>query len=117
MSNLIYKICPREDWDAACRDGVYTGSADDKRDGFIHFSLKHQVRATLDRHFFGRDGLLLLAVAADRLDPEALKYEITGQGEKFPHLYGNLFPSAVATRYTIALNDAGGHEIDAGEDF
>ncbi len=117
MSDLIYKICPKGDWDAARKSGVYSGSADDQRDGFIHFSLKHQVRATLDKHFSGRDGLLLLAVATDRLNPEALKYEISRKGEKFPHLYGNLFPSAVVARYTIALSDAGGHIIDCREDF
>lgn len=117
MEELIYKICSEEDWRAACHHGVYTGSADDMRDGFIHFSLKGQVKTTLEKHFTGQNNLLLLAVAADKLDPQQLKYEVSRKGEKFPHLYGKLFPSAVIARYTIHLNNANEHIIDDQADF
>jgi uncharacterized protein (DUF952 family) len=41
--HMIYKICPASAWREAERQGVYRGSADDTRDGFIHFSLASQV--------------------------------------------------------------------------
>ncbi|WP_339864134.1 DUF952 domain-containing protein [Paremcibacter congregatus] len=109
---LVYKIIPTCDWEAACVAGVYTGSADDQRDGYIHFSTREQVRGTLARHFAGQDNLLLLAVVANDLDSSALKYETSRRGEKFPHLYGNLFPSAVEARYMIHLTEAGEHSVE-----
>ncbi|MDU1668597.1 MAG: DUF952 domain-containing protein, partial [Bradyrhizobium sp.] len=39
----IYKICSASAWRKAERSGVYRGSADDLRDGFIHFSTAAQV--------------------------------------------------------------------------
>ena len=38
MSGLIYHMAHQADWDAAHASGEYRGSADDLRDGFIHFS-------------------------------------------------------------------------------
>lgn len=111
QNSLIYKICPEQEWEEACVSGVYAGSADDKRDGYIHFSTRLQLAETLAKHFAGQDGLLLLAVDVALLDPVELKFEISRKGEKFPHLYGKLFPSAVKERYKIHLNDAGKHEV------
>ena len=37
-AGLIYKILSVADWEAAQRAGRFEGSADDRRDGFIHFS-------------------------------------------------------------------------------
>ncbi|MCF8474397.1 MAG: DUF952 domain-containing protein [Emcibacter sp.] len=110
--DIIYKICPKEDWDDACKIGFYSGSEDDLRDGFIHFSTKAQVEKTLSKHFSGQKGLLLLAVDVSYLNPSALKYETSRRGEKYPHLYGKLLPSMVKARYIIELNDVNEHVID-----
>ena len=48
---IVYKICPRADWLAACRDAVYAGAPIDRRDGFIHLSTAAQVRETAAKHF------------------------------------------------------------------
>src|SRR4029077_16512565 len=48
----IYKICSAPAWREAERQGVYRGSADDARDGFIHFSTAAQVPETARKHFF-----------------------------------------------------------------
>lgn len=58
----IYKICPDSAWRQAERDGVFRGSADDIRDGFIHFSTATQVEGTARKHFVGQTGLLLIAI-------------------------------------------------------
>jgi len=94
MSEVIYKICLRSEWEAAEAAGVYRGSADDQRDGFIHLSRKEQVDGTLARHFVGKKDLVLVSVEADVLG-DALKYEPSRGGELFPHLYGELPTSIV----------------------
>ena len=57
----IYKITPASAWREAERQGVYRGSADDLRDGFIHFSTASQVAETARKHYFGQTGLFLVA--------------------------------------------------------
>jgi uncharacterized protein (DUF952 family) len=94
MEPLVYKICPREEWEIALVDGVYRGSAVDRRDGFIHFSKEAQVRETLRQHFAGQRDLLLLSVDPVGLGP-ALRFEVSRGGELFPHLYGDLSVSLV----------------------
>ena len=63
--HTIYKICPASAWREAERQGVYRGSPDDARDGFIHFSTAAQVQETARRHFFGQKALFLIEVDAD----------------------------------------------------
>jgi uncharacterized protein (DUF952 family) len=91
---LIYKILERSAWEAACALGVYHGSADDQRDGFIHFSCADQVDGTLQKYFAGKPDLVLVSVSAAALGP-ALRYEASRGGASFPHLYGAL-PTALA---------------------
>lgn len=92
MGEIIYKICSRQAWDAAVAEGVYRGSADDQRDGFIHFSRADQVPGTLAKHFAGQRDLVLVSVDAASLG-EALRYEPSRGGALFPHLYGPLSTS------------------------
>jgi uncharacterized protein (DUF952 family) len=89
LRTLIYKICRREDWEAAVAMGVYRGSEVDRRDGFIHFSTAAQVDETLRRHFAGQGDLLRVGVDPVALAP-ALVFEVSRDGELFPHLYGEL---------------------------
>ena len=57
----IYKISPASAWREAERAGVYRGSADDARDGYIHFSTASQLAETVRKHYFGQTGLFLIA--------------------------------------------------------
>ena len=90
----IYKISPASAWREAERQGVYRGSADDARDGYIHFSTASQVAETARKHYFGQTGLFLIAVDADALG-DALRWERSRNDELFPHLYGELDLGAV----------------------
>jgi uncharacterized protein (DUF952 family) len=89
MGEIVYKIARKAEWDEVEKTGIFTGSPDDKRDGFVHLSSAAQVRATCAIHFAGERDLLLVAVDAERLS-SALKWEPSRKGEKFPHLYGPL---------------------------
>lgn len=86
---LVFKILHEDEWQAAQAARAYTGSVDDKRDGFIHLSTSAQLAGTLARHFSDATGLMLVALESDSLGA-ALKWEEGRDGEHFPHLYGNL---------------------------
>ncbi len=94
MSELIVKIVSASEWRAAEEAGRFTGSAVDRRDGYIHLSTKAQAPETARRHFAGVPDLLLVAVSVDALGA-ALRWEPSRNGELFPHLYGELSLSAV----------------------
>lgn len=112
MADRVYKVCRARDWDAACASGVYRGSADDLRDGFIHLSTGRQLAGTLARHFAGRDDLVLVA-----LDPVALgtrlKWEPSRGGDLFPHLFGTIDAAAALSITPLALGADGVHALPA----
>ena len=108
--STIYKICPASAWREAERQGAFRGSADDKRDGFIHFSTASQVAGTVAKHFAGQTGLFLVAVDAEALGP-ALKWERSRGGELFPHLYGELDTGAVMDSLDLRARSDGSHDI------
>jgi uncharacterized protein (DUF952 family) len=108
--HAIYKICPAPAWREAERQGVFRGSPDDIRDGFIHFSTASQVAETARKHFFGHTGLLLIAVDADALG-NALRWERSRNDEFFPHLYGALDLTAVMQIFILRERADGAHEI------
>lgn len=106
MSNIVYKIVEEAVWrDAQC-DGVFRGSPDDLRDGFIHLSFADQVEATAARHFRNCTGLLLVAFPIDALGP-ALKQEASRGGALFPHLYAELPTSAALWEKSMILDSDG----------
>jgi uncharacterized protein (DUF952 family) len=106
----IYKICPASAWREAERQGVYRGSRDDARDGFIHFSTATQVEGTARKHFSGQRGLFLIEVDADALGG-ALRWERSRNDELFPHLYGELDLGAVRRVLDMHARADGGHDI------
>lgn len=106
----IYKICPAPAWREAERQGVYRGSVDDARDGFIHFSTAAQVAGTAAKHFAGQTGLFLVAVDAQALG-KALVWEPSRGGDLFPHLYGDLDLGAVTGVTALTARADGSHAI------
>ena len=86
---MIYKITPRDSWNAAMTAGEYTGADVDLADGFIHFSTSEQVQETAHKHFFEQTGLVLIEF--DESDfGDALRWEPSRGGDLFPHLYGTI---------------------------
>ena len=107
----IYTLVRAADWRTAEAAGVYHGSADDLRDGFLHFSTAHQVRESAARHRRGESALLLIAVDPAALGP-ALRWEPAAGGKRpglFPHLYGPLPLSAVRGVTPLPLAPDGTH--------
>ncbi|TKT73896.1 DUF952 domain-containing protein [Afipia massiliensis] len=108
--STIYKVCSASAWREAERQGAFRGSADDRRDGFIHFSTASQLAGTVAKHFAGQTGLFLIAVDTDALG-EALKWEPSRGGELFPHLYGELDTGVVIEIRNLRARSDGSHDI------
>lgn len=108
---VVFKICPHSDWVRARSLGLLAASHDDARDGYIHLSRWEQLAGTLERHFRGREDLVLLAVRVDRLPDGALRWEPSRGGELFPHLYGSLGVACVERVFDLPLDMAGVHAL------
>ncbi len=92
----IIKLLRAEEWAVFQAAGVFAGSPDDIRDGYIHISTPDQVEATAAKWFAGADGLMALTLDADALG-EALRWEPARGGVLFPHLYRPLRLDEVVT--------------------
>src|SRR5665213_2667767 len=108
MTAMIYHMCPVEIWPAADAAGDYTGTADDRRDGFIHFSTGDQIAESARRHRAGQAGLLLIAVEPARLG-DRLRWEASRGGALFPHVYGAMRPGEIASAAPLPLGPDGEH--------
>ena len=102
----IYKICEQAAWRAAEAGEVFLGTEADERDGFIHFSTAAQLTGTLEKHYAGKIGLVLIAIDADALGME-LAWERSRGGDFFPHLYAPLPLKAVRWARPLA-DEVGG---------
>ena len=111
---VVFKICTHADWVRARALGLLASSPDDARDGYVHLSRASQLKGTLERHFRGRDDLVLLAVRVDRLPARALRWEPSRGGELFPHLYDSLGVASVERVFDLPLDMAGVHALPEG---
>ena len=109
-----YKVLTAAELAELERDGRFAGSADDRRDGFIHLSTADQLAGTIDRHFAGAADVQIVAVDV-AAQGDKLRWEASRGGADFPHLYGPLLletviaygPLARAADGTIRLPVAG----------
>jgi len=82
----VFKLLRAAEWAAFEVSGVFAGSADDVRDGYIHLSAVDQVEGSFARYFAGEAGVVQLTLDAAALG-EALRWEASRGGALFPHLY------------------------------
>ncbi len=108
---LVYKIEDKKIWNEALKSGRYEGAPIDLSDGFIHFSTAAQAPETADKHFAGRNNLIIAAVDATTLEP-FLKWEVSRGDALFPHYYGKLDMMAVVQTYDLPLGNNGKHIFD-----
>lgn len=116
MDDFIYTLVQEADWRLAMAAGHYAGSADDRRDGFLHFSTAAQLRASAAKHRAGVPDLVMVEADAAALGA-ALKWEPAAGGKRpglFPHLYGTLPLSAVTRTVALPLGADGLHVFPDG---
>jgi uncharacterized protein (DUF952 family) len=97
----------RADWQRAEAEGIYHGSPDDHRDGFMHFSTAEQVAESARLHRAGQTDLLLIVVAEAAVGP--WKWELARNGTLFPHLYAGLPVEAAVGVHELPLGEDGLH--------
>lgn len=105
----IYKIMTAAEWAEFERNGVFTGAPVDLADGYIHFSTAAQSRETAAKHFVGQTDLRLVWAEGNALG-DALKWEVSRGGARFPHLYRNWQISEVLGHSDLPLI-AGTHQF------
>jgi uncharacterized protein (DUF952 family) len=107
---VIYHLARDAGWREAERSGTYTGTAEDRADGFLHFSTAAQIVESAAKHRRGESGIVLVAVDAARLGA-ALRWEPARGGALFPHLYGDLPLASVLWSRPLPLGDGGLHRF------
>jgi uncharacterized protein (DUF952 family) len=103
---LAYKVLTGEQMAALEADGSYAGAPVDLADGYIHLSTAAQLTETVDKHFAGQDDLQVAAIDLDSLG-EAVRWEESRGGQRFPHLYAPLPLEAVVAYGPLTRGDDG----------
>ena len=109
----LFHLADRRQWEAARAAGRYEVSTRGRtlpEVGFIHCSLRHQVRTVADAVFADADDLVLLTIDGDRV-PAPIRYE----GPDFPHIYGPLPVDAVVAARPVTRDAAGRLELPLDE--
>lgn len=114
MTEIVFKVARAAEWETARATGVYRGSTDDLRGGFIHLSSASQLPGTLRKHFKGARDLILIAFEAGAL-AQSLKWESSRNGEAFPHLYAPLPVAKALWSRPIGCDDEGNPQIDEAQ--
>ena len=109
---IAYKVMSATEWQQMQHDGIFHGSPADIADGYIHLSRSSQLAATLDRHFRGAEGLMLVAVDLSRLG-DTVRWEPARGGELFPHIYGRLPMEAVISVAVVERTPDGAVKLPA----
>lgn len=100
MDSHVLHITSRTDWATGQAEGEYT-AASLGSEGFIHCSRPGQVVGVANALYRGRDDLVLLVIAVERLTARLVeeapqpRLDDSAPGETFPHLYGPLNLDAV----------------------
>jgi uncharacterized protein (DUF952 family) len=114
VANILH-IATKDAWEAAKASGFYAITTL-KSEGFIHCSKPAQVLRVARERFAGRDDLVLLEIAENRVRVE-IKYEnCEGGTDLFPHLYGPLNVDAVIGVHEFAPDKNGEFDLPGGLD-
>jgi len=105
---MIYHLARKAEWDSSTETGIYQGTAEDRADGFLHFSTADQIAESARKHRAGERDLVLLFVDESTLD-DKLVWEPSRGGQLFPHLYASLSVSAVVKTADLPLDESGTH--------
>jgi uncharacterized protein (DUF952 family) len=91
VTELIYHIAPRTDWEHALRAGVHQPLSL-ATEGFIHCSTAAQVAWVAGAFYRDVPDLVLLHIEVAKVEPEL---RVEGEEPGFPHIYGPLDVAAV----------------------
>jgi uncharacterized protein (DUF952 family) len=109
MAELLH-ITNRDSWHEAVGSGEYrmsTRGVTLEQQGFIHCSLRHQLRPVAELVYSDADDLVVLVIDSEQV-PADVRYEpaVPG-GERYPHIYGALPVSAVTDVISVGRDGSG----------
>jgi len=106
----LFHLADRGEWLAAAAVGEYrisTRGVTLAEQGFIHCSLRHQLRGVADQYYADADDLVLLVIDSSRVDAP-IRYEAPADGlEEYPHIYGPLPAEAVTAVVPVCRDQDG----------
>jgi uncharacterized protein (DUF952 family) len=112
---IILHIIRHKEWEASASKEYYTPSSLES-DGFIHCSTIEQTAETANRFFPNQQGLNLLCIDTEKIEPE-VRYEGPAcdgdqrKGSLFPHIYGPLNTSAIVRVIEFVPSAGGGFAL------
>lgn len=106
----LFHITERAVWLEAVRAGDYRMSTRDvtlEEQGFIHCSLRHQLRGVAEFVYGDAHDLVVLVIDTAKV-PAPVRLEASGPGaEQYPHIYGALPVDAVTGVIAVNRDGAG----------
>jgi len=106
----LFHLAERENWQQAQQSGEYrmsTRGVTLAEEGFIHCSLRHQLRGVAELYYADADDLVVLVIDSARLTvPLRFEAPAPDAGE-FPHVYGPLPVAAVTDVIEVTRDEAG----------
>jgi uncharacterized protein (DUF952 family) len=112
MAELLH-ITERVRWQDAVGTGEYrmsTRGVTLEQEGFIHCSLRHQLRAVAELVYSDANDLVVLVIDSQQV-PADIRYEAPDPGgERYPHIYGAL-PVGAVTKVVSVGRDGSGRMI------
>jgi uncharacterized protein (DUF952 family) len=108
-TDIAYRLATPERWAEVMATGAFAGDPHDIADGFIHLSAAPQVAGTLVKHYNDHQRLLLVEIDLTELG-DTVKWEVSRDGEKFPHVFG-IIPVSAVRGFRHVLRDADGEWV------
>jgi uncharacterized protein (DUF952 family) len=109
----LFHITERATWAAAAESGEYrisTRGVTLQEQGFIHCSLRRQLRAVAEYLYGDAEDLVVLVIDSTRLSAP-VRYEGPEPGaERYPHVYGPI-PTGAVVAVIPVTRDASGRMI------
>jgi uncharacterized protein (DUF952 family) len=106
----LFHITERAVWLEAVPAGAYrmsTRGVTLEQEGYIHCSLRHQLRGVAEYLYGDADDLVVLVIDSTEV-PAPIRHEAPGPGaEQYPHIYGALPVAAVTSVITVNRDAAG----------
>ena len=110
---MIFHITSKSEWKEAQQRGEYVAPSL-ATEGFIHCSTEKQVLHVANAFYHGQNDLVLLKLDEEKISPE-IKWEPPAGGpalgisdsDKFPHIFGPINLTAVASVLDFEPDSAG----------
>lgn len=93
ITDMLYHCATEQDW--ADRSETHYEPSGYAEEGFVHLSAADQMVGTLNKHYPGRTGLLILTVDPATLSSAPVWEDLYESGMEFPHVYAPLDVAAV----------------------